>query len=79
MVRKQNKSNRIDAMLDDLLADCQRPEDILGESSLLKQLSQRLVERSPPEGSTTPLVFIQVGFILNFNLLLSSGHTTPNL
>lgn len=33
-------------MLDDLLADCQGPEDILGESGLLKQLSARLVERA---------------------------------
>jgi putative transposase len=33
-------------MLDDLLADCQGPEDILGESGLLKQLSQMVVERA---------------------------------
>ena len=46
MVRKKKEPNRIDAMLDDLLADCEGPEDILGESGLLKQLSQRLVERA---------------------------------
>jgi putative transposase len=46
MVRKKKEPNRIDAMLDDLLADCQGPEDILGEAGLLKQLSQRLVERA---------------------------------
>lgn len=46
MVRKKKEPNRIDAMLDDLLADCQGPEDILGESGLLKQLSARLVERA---------------------------------
>ena len=46
MVRKKKEPNRIDDMLDDLLADCQGPEDILGESGLLKQLSQRLVERA---------------------------------
>jgi putative transposase len=33
-------------MLDELLADCQTPEDILGESGLLKQLSKRLIERA---------------------------------
>ena len=46
MVRKKTEPNRIDDMLDDLLADCQGPEDILGESGLLKQLSTRLVERA---------------------------------
>jgi transposase-like protein len=46
MVRKKKEPNRIDDMLDDLLADCQGPEDILGESGLLKQLSARLVERA---------------------------------
>ena len=46
MVRKKKEPNRIDDMLDDLLADCQGPEDILGESGLLKPLSVRLVERA---------------------------------
>jgi putative transposase len=46
MVRKKKEPNRIDDMLDDLLADCQGPEDILGESGLLKQLGTRLVERA---------------------------------
>ena len=46
MVRKKKEPNHIDAMLDDLLADCEGPEDILGEAGLLKQLSQRLVERA---------------------------------
>jgi putative transposase len=44
MVRKKTEPNRIDDRLDDLLGDCQGPEDILGESGLLKQLSTRLVE-----------------------------------
>ncbi|NJL55536.1 IS256 family transposase [bacterium] len=46
MVRKKKEPNHIDDMLDDLLADCQGPEDILGESGLLKQLRARLVERA---------------------------------
>lgn len=37
---------KFDALLDDLLKDCQGPEDILGQHGLLKQLSQRLVERA---------------------------------
>jgi putative transposase len=46
MVRKKKEANRVDEMLDELLADCQTPEEILGESGLLKQLSQRLIERA---------------------------------
>ena len=46
MARKKKEPNRVDEMLDELLADCQTPEDILGESGLLKQLSQRLIERA---------------------------------
>lgn len=46
MARKTKESNRVDEMLDELLADCQSPEDILGESGLLKQLSKRLIERA---------------------------------
>ena len=46
MVRKQKEPSRVDEMLDELLADCQTPEDILGESGLLKQLSKRLIERA---------------------------------
>jgi hypothetical protein len=38
MVRKKTEPNRLDDRLDDLLADCQGPEDILGKSGLLKQL-----------------------------------------
>lgn len=33
-------------MLDELLADCQTPEDVLGETGLLKQLSKRLIGRA---------------------------------
>lgn len=37
---------KFDALLDDLLKDCQSPEDILGQNGLLKQLTKRLVERA---------------------------------
>jgi putative transposase len=37
---------KTDALLDELLKDCRSPEDILGKHGLLKQLTQRLVERA---------------------------------
>ena len=46
MPRQKKEPNRVDELLDDLLSDCQSPEDILGESGLLKQLTKRLVERA---------------------------------
>jgi len=46
MARTKKEPNRVDEVLDDLLSECQSPEDILGESGLLKQLTKRLVERA---------------------------------
>lgn len=46
MPRQKKAPNRVDELLDDLLSDCQSPEDSLGESGLLKQLTKRLVERA---------------------------------
>ena len=46
MPRKKKEANRVDDLLDELLSECQSPEDILGESGLLKQLSKRLIERA---------------------------------
>ena len=46
MSRKKQETNRVDELLDDLLSDYQSPEEILGESGLLKQLAQRLIERA---------------------------------
>ena len=46
MFRNKQVSNRADELLDELLSDCQSPEEILGESGLLKQLTKRLVERA---------------------------------
>ncbi|MEO1148981.1 MAG: IS256 family transposase [Cyanobacteria bacterium J06638_22] len=46
MPRKKPEPNRADELLDELLSDCQSPEEILGESGLLKQLTKRLVERA---------------------------------
>lgn len=46
MARKKQAPNRADELLDELLSDCHNPEEILGESGLLKQLTKRLVERA---------------------------------
>ena len=46
MPRKKKETTRVDELLDELLEDNLSPEAILGETGLLKQLSQRLVERA---------------------------------
>jgi len=47
MPRKKKETNRVDELLDELLGETDgSPEAILGDSGLLKQLSQRLVERA---------------------------------
>lgn len=46
MVRQKKEPNRVDDLLDELLEDCHSPEDILGESGLMKQIKKRLVERA---------------------------------
>lgn len=46
MPRQKKEPNRVDQLLDELLEDCQSPEDILGESGLMNQLKKRLVERA---------------------------------
>lgn len=45
MARTKKALNRVDMLLDELLANRQGPADILGASGLLKHLSKRLVER----------------------------------
>ena len=46
MTHKPKTTNRVDELLDELLADDHSPEAVLGENGLLKQLSKRLVERA---------------------------------
>ena len=41
-----SKSQRQDALLDELLKGCSGPKEILGEHGLLKQMTKRLVERA---------------------------------
>ena len=35
-----------DELLDELLADYEKPEDVIGENGLLKRLTKRVLERS---------------------------------
>lgn len=46
MQRKKQEINPVDRLLDELLTEHQTPEEILGESGLLKQLTKRLIERA---------------------------------
>jgi putative transposase len=46
MVRKKQEPNCVDTLLDELLEEHQTPEEILGESGLLTQLTKRLIERA---------------------------------
>ena len=41
-----SKKSKQDALIDELLQDCNNPRDILGKNGLLKQLTKRLVERT---------------------------------
>ena len=41
-------------MIDSLLADYKKPEDLIGENGLLKQLTKRLVERPSWETRSPP-------------------------
>ena len=42
-------------ILDKILASCQKPEDIIGENGLLKELTKALVERAMEAELTTHL------------------------
>ena len=46
MARKKKEPNRADELIDELLGACSSPEDILGDSGLIKQLTQRVIERA---------------------------------
>ena len=46
MAKQAKTANKVDQLLDELLAEDHSPEAVLGESGLLKQLSKRLVERA---------------------------------
>ncbi len=49
---------KTDALLDDLLKDCDSPKDILGENGLLKGLTKRIVQRAPLAERTNHLGYV---------------------
>jgi putative transposase len=46
MTRRKKELTRLDQLLDELIGENPQPEDILGQDGLLKQLTQRLMERA---------------------------------
>ena len=44
-----------DELIDNLLKDYQKPEDLIGENGLLKQLTKRLLERAMTAELTEPV------------------------
>lgn len=46
MTKKKNKNGFSEGLLDELMQNYQKPEDLLGEGGLLKQLTKALVERA---------------------------------
>jgi putative transposase len=46
MARRRKELTRLDQMLDELIGENPQPEDILGQDGLIKQLTQRLMERA---------------------------------
>lgn len=61
---------KTDALLDDLLQECDSPEDILGEQGLLKGLTKRLVERALQAELTNHL-----GYLPHARPKAKSGNT----
>lgn len=47
MPRPRKPEDKVDQLLDELLEDYSRPEQILGEQRLLKQLTKRLARTIP--------------------------------
>ena len=43
--RQEMKKDRLDELVDELVADCEKPEELLGQNGLVKQLTKKLVER----------------------------------
>ncbi len=63
-------NTKTDALLDDLLKDCESPEEILGEHGLLKGLTKRLVERALQAELTNHL-----GYVPHARHQAKSGNT----
>lgn len=68
-----------DALLDELLANYQKPEDLIGENGLLKQLTKRLVERALDAEMTTHLGHERHAPVANANGNTRNGHSRKTL
>ena len=79
MARTKKEPNRVDNLLDDLLEDCHSPEDILGESGLMKQIKKRLVERALAGELNHHLLHFDLGRTHDFKLFKAAGiHMHPD-
>jgi len=43
--RKEPKKDRLEELVDEMISDCENPEDLLGRDGLVKQMTKKLVER----------------------------------
>jgi transposase-like protein len=55
-------------LLDELLKDYQKPEDVIGENGLLKQLTKALLERAMSAELTNHLGYEKNGFVAKIGL-----------
>lgn len=82
-VVKRNKRAKPDPELlklaDSLLANYQKPEDLIGENGLLKQLTKMLVERALEVEMTGHLGHDKSGEVTNGTANTRNGHSTKTL
>jgi putative transposase len=82
-VVKRNKRAKPDPELlklaDSLLANYQKPEDLIGENGLLKQLTKMLVERALETEMTDHLGHDKSGEVTNGTGNTRNGHSTKTL
>ncbi|MYN21253.1 IS256 family transposase, partial [Rugamonas sp. FT107W] len=82
-VVKRNKRAKPDPELlklaDSLLANYQKPEDLIGENGLLKQLTKMLVERALEAEMTGHLGHDKSGEVTNGTANTRNGHSTKTL
>jgi len=82
-VEKRNKRAKPDPELlelaDNLLANYQKPEDLIGENGLLKQFTKMLVERALETEMTDHLGHDKSGEVTNGTGNTRNGHSTKTL
>jgi putative transposase len=66
-------------LIDELIKDCKNPEDILGDTGLLKQLTKALIERSLSAELTTHLGYEKHGQQNNASNNARNGYTPKTL